>query len=677
LFLNNPLNRESAMKRDRVALVFLILGLGFALLGQVYFTQRREFWRDGFVFWGLALLLFLLLQRRLTRRELGHREPKPRARGGLHWFSQCITWASQNPWRVLSMVAGMGLSLASGVIARSLPPESSFAAAFWLWVAGVTLFWGAFLPVVSVRRALTDLGRRLYRRRVEMVGLLVLLLVALLVRVVNLEHIPANLGGDEAMWGLEALAILEDNLGNPFATSWFSLPTLPFLFLGLSMRVFGTTVAGLRMFSVLTGTASILTTFLLARELWGRRVAWFAAVLLAFGHYHMHFSRLAYNCVTDGFLITLTLYLAVRGARSRRPIYFVLLGVVMGLGMYEYYGARLGNAIAVLYLLRRAVEDRHFRWRYLRLLTVSLVTVFVVAAPLLVYYLDYPAQLSSSWHRVSILSSDWFAKNQAYFGVGPGILVWRQFWKSITAFHYTLDPTFHYRASIPLLDFVSGVLFLLGFLYAAIRRRWRSDGLLLFWFWVVVIMGWVLTENPPSSHRMVVVAPALALLVGLGLNWLVELGRRVMGEIKPFGWGKVATVVLMLISILNLRYYFVVYTPMGIYGNPTAEVATRLGRYLQEQELDYVVYFCGAPTMYADIGNLRFLARDTIIRDVREGEDPTVNFDDADGVRFVFLPHRQTEIETVRERFPGGQEKHIRSKFDNRLLYVLYEVPRR
>jgi 4-amino-4-deoxy-L-arabinose transferase-like glycosyltransferase len=659
------------VNRDRVvSSVLLIAGLVFAFLGQLYFTYRREFWRDGALFWGVSLFLFWLLWRRLRRREL-----KPRTRDDRHGLSRALSWAMRNPWRMLAFSGGMGLSLLAGWQARKLPAGSSFAGVFWMWVVGVVWFLMAFVPAAPVRRALANLGRRLYRHRLELAGLAVLLLVALLVRVVDLENIPVNLGGDEAAWGLEALAMLDGKLENPFATRWFGLPSLPFLFLGLSMKVFGASVAGLRMLSVFTGTAAVLTTFLLARELWGQRVALFAAALLAFGHYHLHFSRLAFNCVTDSLFATLTLFLVVRGTRSRRVIHFALAGAVMGLAVYEYYGARLINVIAVIYLFWQGVMDRRLRWTYWRLLMVSLGVTLVVAAPILFYYLENPSLFSEGWGRVSILSLDWFTKEQAYSGLGAAALLWRQFWKSISAFHYTLDPTFHYRSSIPLLDFVSGVLFFLGFVRAAVRWRRRGSGLVLVWFWAAVTMGWVLTENPPSSHRMLVVAPVLAILVGLGLNWLVELGQRVVGRPRFVGWDEIAIVALVLIAILNLHYYFIVYTPTGIYGNPTAEIATRLGRYLQEQGgTDDVVYFYGAPAMYAGIPNLRYLARDFELVDVIEGQEPTASIPASSGVRFVFLPHRLGELDAVRERFPDGKEKQAHSRSDDRLLYVLYEV---
>jgi hypothetical protein len=443
------------VNRDRVvSSVLLIASLVSAFLGQLYFTHRREFWRDGILFWCVSLFLFWLLWRRLRRQ-------KPRAHDKRHWLSQAVSWAKCNPWRVLAFSGGMGLSLLAGWQAKRLPADSDFAGVLWMWGIGVVWAVAAFVPAVPNWRALVNLGRWLYRQRLELVGLVVLLLVALLVRVVDIENIPVNLGGDEASWGLEALATMDGELENPFATRWFGLPSLPFLFLRLSMKVFGTTVAGLRMLSVLTGTAAVLTTFLLARELWGRRVALFAAALLAFGHYHLHFSRLAFNCVTDSLFATLTLFLVVRGTRSRRAIHFALAGAVMGLGVYEYYGARLINVVAVVYLVWQGIVDRHLRSTYWWLLVLSLGVALVVAAPILLYYLEHPALFSEGWNRASILSRDWFAKEQAYSGLGAAALLWRQFWKSVSAFHYTLDPTFHYRSSIPLLDFVSGVALVL------------------------------------------------------------------------------------------------------------------------------------------------------------------------------------------------------------------------
>jgi 4-amino-4-deoxy-L-arabinose transferase-like glycosyltransferase len=580
---------------------------------------------------------------------------------------------------------------------------------------GVVCFLLGFVPVLSGNssgrkmwqmaptaavddiRQVVDVWRRLIHccrsRRVELVGLALLLLSALFVRGVNLEHIPANLGGDEGTWGMEGLAMFADGrMANPFTTRWLAFPSLSFLASGLSMCVFGETVTGLRAFSALAGTATVLTTFLLARELWGRRVGWWAAVALAFGHFHIHFSRLAVNNIGDGLFITLALWLLVRGLRSRRAIHFALAGAVAGLGWYGYFGARLIGVLVALYVAWRAVVEYRFLARYGRLLLILLGAALVVASPLLLHYAVNPDALLSRSRQVSLFASGWLAREQATTGRSIGSLLLQQFWRSISAFHYTLDPTFWYRPSIPLLDCVSGVLFILGILWATGHWRWPANGLLLMWFWLALIFGWVLTENPPSSMRLVIMSPALALLVGLGLNWLLDLLKHLRFPHPAFRTWSVVTL-LVIIAILNLHYYFIVYTPMRIYGNPTAEVTTELGRALARREdradtkrpadrglpadsgHPCVVYFYGPPFIYWDFGTLRFLARGVEGMDVPppgEGESPVP--DRGKGACFVFLRERMDELAQVRARYPGGVETFTHSSVDGRPLYVSYEI---
>ena len=665
------------MNRNRIISgVFLIAGLAFAFLGQFYFTHHRELWRDGIFFWCVSLLLFWLLWRRLRRRE----QPRRESVSG-HWPSRWVSWAAGHPWRVAALLGGAGLSLMAGGLARGLPRGASFAGVFLAWLLGMFVFLLAFVPAGPIKQAVLNLERRLRRRRLELAGLAALLLAALFVRAIDLEHIPANLGGDEGTQGVAALELVEPPMGNPFSTGWYSVPTMSFLAYGLTMKVFGATIAGARALSALVGTLTVLTTFLLARQLWGWRVAWIAATVLAFGHYHIHFSRLASNQIGDGFVVTLALWLFARGMQSRRSLHFALAGMVVGLGWYGYFGARLVGVLLAVYVVWLFASKYRFQLlvmfeRYGRLLLIFLLAALVAAAPLLLYYLAHPDAMAARASQITILSPGWLVHEQEYSGQSGTRILLRQFLKSVTAFHFTLDPTFWYRSSIPLLDFLSGVLLLLGMVWSVARRREPGFALVLIWFWLALITGWMLTENPPSSQRMVIIAPALALLVGLGLSWLMSIGQRVFGKGQLLHWRDIAILALVLISILNLYYYFVVYTPTRIYGNPTAEVATNLGRYLGQQDDDYVVYFYGPMLMYFDIGNLSFLARGVEGVDVYPPDEdrPPVSLDVSDGARFVFLPQRLGELETVREQFPGGERMDVHSMADGRLLYVVYEV---
>jgi len=651
--------------------LLLIIGLGFALLGQFYFACRREYVWDGLFFWCVAILAFGLLLRRMERLDRGRSGWRP------------LSWVPKRLSRALAVIGGAWLALLAGWLARLWPETADFSSLLWLWLVGVAWFLLAFVPS-SILNSVKEVWPRLFcwlcSRRVELVGLVALLLVALAVRAVDLEHVPANLGGDEGTQGVAALKFLEPPLSNPFSTGWFGVPTMSFLAWGLSMRVFGESAAGLRALSALIGTLTVLTTFLLARELWGRRVAWLAATVLTCSHFHIHFSRLGSNQIADGLFVTLALWLLVRGLRSRREICFALAGAVMGLGWYGYFGARLIGIVVAFYLAWRVVVEYRFLARYGRLLLILLGAALVVVAPLMIYYIGCPDALSARFREVSLFASGWLAREQVITSRSTANLMLQQFWKSISAFNYTLDSTFWYRPTIPLLDFVSGALFVLGLLWTTAHCRWPANGLLLLWFWLALILGWVATENPPSSMRMVIVAPALALLVGLGLNWLMELGRRVLGGGRRL-WNRASVLVLIAIliaiAVLNLHYYFVVYTPTRVYGNPTAEVATELGRYLAQRDDDYVVYFYGPPFMYWNFGTLCFMARGVTGMDVPPpGGGELLVPDSGRGARFVFLPERLGELEDVRARYPGGMEMLACSSADRRLLYISYEVSR-
>ncbi len=703
-------NRTKEAKR--LGAVLLIIGLILATVGQFYFTYQREYVWDGVAFWVAGILSLSLMVRRFMRSQRGlasGREARPR------WLSSL----QEHPIRSLMAVGGLCFSFTAGWLASGRSPGADFTDLFVLWVVGVVSFllaqWSkgkrpadrlgdsfSLSSPIAAGQGLTSPLREVWQRSMKLgdllrdllrdlgkrpghglggrvVALAIVALLALVVRVYDLEHIPANLGGDEGTWAIEGLAMLDGRLANPFATRWFAFPSMSFLVWGVSMRVFGETVAGVRAISALIGTASVLTTFLLARKIWGRlgdRIAWLAALVLAVGHYHLHFSRLAVNNIADSLLVTVALWLLIDGLRSSSMMSFALAGVVIGAGWYGYFGARLVGIIVASYLGWRMVTEHRFLARYGHHLLVLLGGALVVTGPLLIHYAAHPTALTEGFDRVSIFASGWLAREQEITGRSALDLLAQQFWKSISAFNYTLDPTFWYRPGVPLLDFVSGVLFIFGLIWSIAHWRWSSSALLLIWFWSALVTGWVTTENPPSSQRMVILTPALALFVALGLERLLQLCRRLLGASQALVRG-IAVVALLAIVALNLNHYFLVYTPSRVYGNPTAELTTHLARRLARQDEEIVVYLHGPPFVYWDFGTLRFMARGVAGIDVPPpGEIQPPKPDLSREAWFVFHPARLDELESVRGRYPGGGEKRFRSSADGKLLYAVYEVSR-
>ncbi len=660
---------------DRVIAVAIVGGLALGTLGQFVFVYRREYVWDGVLLWGAGILFLSLAQLRARRAERGMAGVAGRRWPRWLWFLR------RHPVRALMAMCGLWSSFVAGLLAGQRAPDAGYGDLLALWGIGVMGFLLAFLPARATpaamwRRLVTGGGIRrwLRRNRVDLAAVLMLVLVGLVVRVYDLEHIPANLGGDEGTQGAAALEFLRSPLGNPFSTGWFSVPTMSFLMYGLWMRVFGATVGGLRTLSAVIGTATVLSTYLLARELWGGRVAWLSSAALAGSHYHIHFSRLGSNQIMDPLVITVVLWLLLLGMRRKERLIFALTGVVIGLGWYGYFGARLVGVVAACYLALQTVFGHRFLARYARQLVILGGGALVVLAPLVIHYAAHPDALTSRPRQVSIFASGWLVREQEIANRGAFGLLFEQFWKSVSAFNYTLDPTFWYRASIPLLDFISGLFFVAGMLWTVTRWRWPASQLLLLWFWLALFLGWVMTENPPSSQRMILATPAVAMLVGLGLDWILEFGERMVGGERVL-WEGVGALVLMAVAVLNLGYYFFAYTPTRIYGNPTAEMATRLSRQLVREDDECVVYLHGPPFIYWDHGTFRFMARGIAGVDVPppgEGDAPEPDLDG--GACFVFHRARVHELEDVRTDYPGGTEEYVRSSADGDVLYALYAV---
>ncbi|HOU13516.1 MAG TPA: glycosyltransferase family 39 protein [Anaerolineae bacterium] len=569
------------------------------------------------------------------------------------------------------------------VIAVSFSARRDVAArdytALFLWWLVAVLSFGATLLLPLIRRKRADAFPKM-----ERYALAGLLLVAFLVRALALGRAPANLGGDEGTQLLAGLQLTAHPLGNPFATGWYSVPTMSFLAYGLAMRIFGATMAGGRMLSAIVGALTVLTTFLLGRTLGGRRVGWVAALVVAFSHYHIHYSRLASNQIFDPFIGTLAiwlLWLALKpgwpeqGAAQEKAVsWWGLCGLVAGAGWYAYFGARWVTFLIGLIVAWRILVEPRFLVRRWRGLLMFIGGWLLVVLPLLGWYSVHPSPLTERYNAVSVFASGWLEREAAITGKPVFVLLLRQLWRAATAFHFTFDPTFWYFPQAPLLDFITGGLMLVGLIAALLRARWPSRAATLIWFGSTLLMAWGVTENPPSSQRGLLLIPAVAFFAAWGVEALWK-------ALHSARLARIAfSIILSVMALYNLGFYFGVYTPRNTYGNPTAEVATTLAHYLLEhphpmcvsagvEPCHSTIYFFGAPVIYWQIGGMAFLLRDQYGMDVLPGEMPAQVFSPA---RFIFAGGRFRELDEVQIAYPGGVVTDVKSP-DGRVLATVYD----
>lgn len=628
------------------------------LLAGVYLLNLGVYVWDA----GLCLGLGLLILGVTLCRVFYPPAPKPVVSAPVplaEWFAA----RRKGVWRGVAL----GLALLVGVLARRKAPESDFTAVLGLWLLALGIF-AATLPArVGAPSTLARLGRQ------EALALSLLLIAALLVRGVALGRVPANFGGDEGTQALLSLQLVERPLGNPFATSWYSVPTLSFLLYGAAMRLFGAGMAGARALSALVGTLTVLTTFLLAREMGGRRVGWVAALVVAFSAYHLHFSRLASNQIFDPLIATLTfwqLWRALYGsAEDETPAAWGWAGLAAGLGWYTYFGARWVTGMVGLFLVWRLLVEPHFWARHRHGLALLALGWLTMTAPLAVWYAAHPGDLTARANSVSIFASGWLTREMALTGRSALALLGQQFWKAATAFHLTPDPTFWYYPQAPLLDFISGTLLLVGMVAALLRARWPARGLTLLWFWSTLVLAWVMTENPPSSQRGLLLVPAVALGVGWGVE-AIFAALPAPPRRKAAWLSRAMGLTLAIMALANLGFYFGVYTPRRTYGNPTAWVATEVAHYGAAHPAAGMTYFFGAPFLYWDFGTLAFLLRDQPGMDVLPNEIPEA----VAPARFILVPERAGEFTALQARYPGGVVHELRAP-DQRLLALIYDWP--
>jgi ubiquinone/menaquinone biosynthesis C-methylase UbiE len=677
------------------SLVWLGLAVLFAVLGQISWNWRTRPNEpaDGLTWYGLALLMLALFAWQSAAR------PRPQAFRVDVGLDLALGWLGRQSVRGLVVLAGLTCSLlARHSVGDGIQSSDGGRVALLWWSAGIALMllalWPGGLTGLGgwIRRWFLPEGQRAGEvlrphsgltwrswNRWELLGLALLVLAAFLVRFIKLDEIPYVLAGDEASMGREAVRVLSGELGNPFITGWFSHPTLFAYILALPVRAFGQTTFAVRFLSPFVGALSVMAAYLFARRAWGRPVAWIAAGLLAGYHFHIHYSRLALNNIWDPLFALLVMGSLWRGRQTGDRRYYVMAGLALGVSQYFYMGARLLLVLVGALVLYWILQDGRRLWRERSNLVAFMLMAAVVALPIALFSVKHPDDYMARMNQLGIFQSGWLAREAELTGRSVASLLGQQLWKAALAFNYTHDPTFWYRPGIPLLRFWPSILFVFGLGLALVGVRRTPNFVLLVWMSATVLFAGALLENPPSSQRYVIAAPAVCILVALALVWIGERLRELLGG-RPAVWLGGVTLLALLFVWGDLDFYFGEYTRTGDYGGLNTEVAQRASDYLNDLGPDWQVFFFGFPRMgiSAEGGfpTVPFLAPDVHSVDVIETlEDPSLLPDMRLPAVFIFLPEpeRAYEMKVVRDRFPNGVEKRFPGRYD-RLLFVSYEV---
>lgn len=655
-----------------LALLALLLGL---LAQSVLSSQPAEPW-TGVRVYGLALAALLaaaFLQRR----------PAPRVR---------LPSLSRMPRERLLYPMALLLALLAQQQAGSDLSGGRAEAALFLWAAATALGIYALWPHSAAEGVARDgatgedadegtakgMGSTFASSRAILIPLF-FLAVALTLRLINLTDHPFMLNGVEANLGLEAAAVARGDIDNPFATSWLTNPTLPLFLLALPIQLFGQTVFGVRVLSAVVGAVTVAATYVAGSRLWERKVGVIATVILGGSHLHVHYSRLGMSNAWDPLWVLLALGLVIAAARRGTRKWWLAAGLAMGLSAYFYTASHLLPFMLVAILFYFLLMDRERLWLQGRHMVAAGALALVVALPILVYYNSHPGVFMERANVLGIFRNGWLTQEAAAGRSVPALLS-DQFWRAALAFHYSVDTSSSYNPGIPLLRFWPAVFLALGIGVAVSRLRRLQESALLIWLGVTVVFGGALLVDPPASHRLLVAAPAVALLAAIGLTWT---WRQLLAAAPALRRHSLALVAMMAVLIMagDVVFYFGTYRQQPHrFGDRNTEVAFEMGRYLENLDGEWTAYFHGPPAMYVDFPTISFLASEfrpsQNLYNVFEPEEPLPTPQQpGDNLIFIYLPERSGEMAHTAQVYPGGQERTFAGVFANPLFYT-YEVRR-
>ncbi len=395
--------------------------------------------------------------------------------------------------------------------------------------------------------------------------LLAILAIAFLFRFWQINSLPAGLFPDEAAYGIDGRSITQGDF-QPFFERGNGREGLFMYFLALTISIFGYHPWANHLVTASFGLGTVIVTYLIAREIFGRKTAYLATFLIATSSYAVTVTRTAFRANTMPFFGALTIYFVIKIFTSADPKSRwrngILAGLFFGLGFYTYISYRMllpllfGFAVILLFANRNRLM---WVWSEYKKTILGFALAFLVAFAWIGFYffVSHPGSFVGRAGQVSVFSPelnhgdligtviDVFKKTiLGYFTAGD--LNWRHNISGAPFLAPLVSPLF----GITLIWFTWQFLVLL-------KQSWQKDikpgtayrALLAMWFWFMLVPEVTTAEGIPHGLRLIGTIPVIFIISAHGLVWV---------------WHKIE----QSLYISRARYYFatIFFATVFVYG---------------------------------------------------------------------------------------------------------------
>jgi len=385
--------------------------------------------------------------------------------------------------------------------------------------------------------------------------LFLVLAVAIFFRFYKIDSLPGGLFPDEAANGEDALSILSGDT-RAFYERGLGREALYFYLLAISIKLFGIGVWQIHIVSALIGLSTVLATYLLAKELFNNRVAFFAGIFLATSYWHTTLSRTGFRAILLPLFSSLFFYFILvcykAKIKKNRFIFAGLAGVSLALGLYTYPSFRFMSVIMALMGVALLIFRRRTVLKNWKEISIGLLFFAIVITPLALYFMRQPDMFFGRASYVSIFNPD---INKGDF-TGTLFDVLR---KTILMFFTKGDLNWRHNVSgMSMINPFRSLLFVLGFahsLYKIIKGR-LEHLLLVVWFPIMLLPALLTAEGIPHGLRAIGVLPVIFYFPAVILDKII---KKIQAQFPNEYAKKSLQATLIAILFLSAAYNFYLY----------------------------------------------------------------------------------------------------------------------
>lgn len=395
----------------------------------------------------------------------------------------------------------------------------------------------------------------------------ILIFLAFFLRIVWINDIPGGIYPDEAVNGTDALSAWETKTFQWFYENNNGREGLYINLISLSTALFGNTILGLKFWSILCGSLTVLGIYLLGKELFvSHRVGIIAAFLGTVSFWAIHFSRIGFRAILLPLILTFSFYFIFRGIRTKTFFPFVLAGGIFGLGFHTYIAFRLAPAILIVLFITLLIVKKHFLQTYWKHILLFCFATLLTASPILHDFFIHPEHIGSRSSNISV-----FAQEEPLI---PTLLETTSL-SLLKYFIYGDQNWRHNYPPLPILDIVTALAFFIalvwsiGFFFSSLWKKitrhrqfnpeFLSITFLLGWFVIMLAPEFLTIEGLPHALRAIGTQPPVFILAALPFVWLLRWSR----SYKPMQKKLLLFVVGCLFAFIAFLNF---YTYFGLWG---------------------------------------------------------------------------------------------------------------